>query len=128
MTIAMFKAFIHRVFPPRNLWSAARRGDVEAIRRFVSGGADVNAKRRTLSASGFTPLHYAAGAAQMEALKELVRLGARVDEREDQGGTPLLHAVGVGADKQVIDVLLGLGANINKADRLGMTPLEAAAL
>ena len=91
-------------------------------------GADLSAKRRTMSTAGFTPLHYAAGASQIDALKELVRLGARIDARDDDGGTALLHAVAKGCHPVVIDTLLELGADVERADKVGMTALESAAM
>ncbi len=121
------QSFLRYVFAPKDIWSAAKRGDVKAIRQLAGDGADVNAKRSTLSTSGFTPLHYAVSGEHVEAIRELVRCGAKIDAREDQGGTPLLHAVSHHTRTEVIDTLLELGADINRADKLGNTPLEAAA-
>jgi len=73
-------------------------------------------------------MHYAAGAGHVDAVKELVRLGAKLDARDDDGRTPLVHAVGLGCNPALVDLLLELGADIERADKLGMTALESAAM
>jgi ankyrin repeat protein len=108
------------VFKPVDLWGAAKRGDLQAIRRFVAEGADVNAKE----ADGWTPLHFAARYGQLEAIRELARLGAKIDAREHGGFTPLMLA----KTKQLMEVLLGLGADINSHDKCGGTVLAFAAM
>jgi ankyrin repeat protein len=115
------------LFKAKDLWTAAKRGDVEAIERLVQDGHDVNAKKRTLNIEGSTPLHIGAAAGQAEAVRALIKLGARVDAKDDRGGTPLRDAVAEGRGN-VVSVLLDLGAKINEQDRTGHTALDIAAL
>lgn len=101
--------------PPDDLSRAAKRGDIEAVRRLLSGdGADVNA----FDASGRTPLMHAveSAAADVELVKMLLERGARVDlesvggEYESSRGT-LSFAMG-GGDPAKVAALLDAGADI----------------
>ena len=122
----MFGKMLNQLFKSHNIWTVAQRGDIDAIRRLAAAGADVNEKKRTISVSGWRPLHFAADAGQVETIKELVRLGAKVDAGDDQGDTPLMRAVEKNRPFPVIDALLELGANVNKYDKHGITVLDCA--
>ena len=54
---------------------AVERGDIEAIRKLVASGADVN----KLSADGCTPLHVAAEKGEVEVVRVLSELGAKMN-------------------------------------------------
>lgn len=115
------------LFKPNDLWSAAKRGDVPAIEQFVAAGHDVNTIRRTLNVEGETPLHFAARAGQTGAIKTLVQHGAKINGKDDTGGTPLMYAVTDSKREDVIELLLDLGASIDAQDKLGLTALDRAA-
>ncbi len=115
----MVAKILTHLFPPRNIWSAAKRGDIEAIRRFVAAGADADAKR-----DGWTPLHFAAEHGKIEAIRELAKLGVKIDARDEGGCTPLMLA----KTAEQTRLLSDLGADVNKHDKQGGTALERAAL
>lgn len=138
--------YIHRILP-MHVASAA------AVDTLVAAGADVNAPYR-----GFTPLqrahsrgdaalvealrrhggagrlHLACHWAQPEQIEALIGLGADVNERDEQGRTPLDVAVAKAADREIHDpevrarfaaiaeVLRGHGAVEGGADAEGREP------
>jgi ankyrin repeat protein len=120
----MLGKLFQKLFKPRNIWSAAKRGDVEAINFFIAQGADVNGK----SSDGWTPLHEAANSGQVEAIRELVRLGGGINSRSGDGSLPLVLSVGENAKLEVVECLLELGADINKTEKGGGTALSQASL
>ncbi len=113
--------------PPTNLFLAAKVGNVDAIRKLVSNGADINAKRQSLNVEGATSLHLAAQYGQIKAIQELVKLGARINAKDNHGSTPLMYAVSKCSREVVVRTLLDLGADINFQDRYGKTALDLAA-
>ncbi len=66
-----------------SLMTAARCGQVAVIEALVRGGYDVNAS----SSFGRTPLHVAAGAGKLEAVRTLLDLGADPNIADDGGQT-----------------------------------------
>jgi ankyrin repeat protein len=68
---------------------AALNGRAEALRRMIALGVDLDAPADDLYAHG-TPLHHAVCSGNLEAVKELVESGARLDRRDTLWhGTPL---------------------------------------
>jgi len=118
----IFEAF----FKPKDLWSAARRGNTKAIEELVASGQDVNAKKRGFINEGYTPLHIAVLCEQREAIKALVRLGADINNRNKDQETPLWIAVVNFKEPDILQLLLDLGAGID-ARPTGMTALDWAA-
>ena len=84
---------------------------------------NVNAQKK---AGGIilAPIHCAAYYRQGEAIKELAKLGSKINVKDDEGQTALTHAVRGGADTELIDLMLELGADMNKGSA---PPLETAA-
>ena len=74
-----------------------------------------------------TPLHAAALSNAYAAAEVLIRNGADINAKDDDGGTPL-HAAAVANACAVAEVLIQNGADINAKDDDGLTPLYAAAL
>ena len=75
--------------PPKDIWEAAKQGDIEAVKQHLDAGADVNAK-------GYrerTPLHYAAHGGQKEIAELLIAAGADVNAIDAAGQTPLDWAI-----------------------------------
>ena len=63
--------------------------DIRAVLSLIKQGADIEAKS---SAVGWTPLHMAAGWNVPKAIAVLVRFGARINDRDEDGDTPLMTA------------------------------------
>jgi uncharacterized protein len=70
------------------LHTAANSGDLTAIRKLASEGADIDARDER----GRTPLMAATHANQVEAFRLLLELGADVDLQDDMRDNPFLYA------------------------------------
>ncbi|MHC4592061.1 MAG: ankyrin repeat domain-containing protein [Planctomycetota bacterium] len=107
--------------PPRvDIWTAAGQGNTEAIQQHVSAGTDLNAKE---PANGGTPLIVAAVFGQTEAARLLVRNGAELEARNNDGATALLVAAFF-CHPQTVELLLENGAEVNAKNNAGETPLD----
>ena len=71
------------------LIGAANDGNIEAVKKHLAAGADVNAKSNT----GRTPLHWAAARGHKEVAELLIAEGADVNAKGDDGNTPLGTAI-----------------------------------
>ena len=69
------------------LCTAISKGDVEAVRKFLEYGADVNQK-----SNGMTPLMMAARYNNVEVIKMLIDKGADIKAKNDNGFTALKFA------------------------------------
>lgn len=103
----------------------------ETIDLLLDDGADIETRDKEMSDGG-TPLILAATFGETEALRELLRRGARVDARDKDGSTALLAAA---CDCAIIDMpdtfdsmklLLEKNADANARANNGVTPLIAA--
>jgi ankyrin repeat protein len=102
---------------------AAGAGKVEALRRLLAEGADVNGKSDT----GATPLHAAAAWGHRDIAELLLSKGADVDAKDWNGMTPL-HFAANGDHKNLSVLLLEKGAAVNAKALNGWTPLHVAAV
>lgn len=75
------------------------------VRALLDAGADVHMK----DTEGFVPLMFAAMRLQVGAVEELLKSGAKVNERTNQGMTALFHS---GASMPVFQALTRAGADI----------------
>ncbi|MFF4696846.1 ankyrin repeat domain-containing protein [Streptomyces chattanoogensis] len=92
--------------------------DVELVRARLANGAD---PRRIGPDSAEAPLHLAAAQSPPELVAELLARGAEVDARDDEGCTPLWHAVCRGAQGNV-GLLLEAGADAWSPQLGGRSP------
>ncbi len=69
------------------LCAAVVKGDLEAVKKFIEYGSDVNE-----SFNGVTPLMYAARYNRIEIIKILLDKGAKVTTQDDRGYTALQYA------------------------------------
>lgn len=105
------------------LHDAAAANDVDALRRLLRQGADLDCATR----SGFTPLHLAAQEGATAACEALLAAGARVDPVNSYGNTPLWTAVfNSRGNGDVIDVLRTHGADPWHRNKAGATPVTLA--
>ncbi len=71
------------------LWDAAKSGDVTALRKAITAGADVNALDTRRSKNGRRPLNWAAYHDRVEVIEVLLQAGADADAPNRRGKTPL---------------------------------------
>ena len=139
------------------LMTAARTGNVDAVKSLLAHGAEVNAKEtargqtalmwavaekhaevaRVLidhgadvhlhSTSGFTPLLFAAQQGDMDSARMLLEAGANVNEAAPEDGNALVVATHSGHEALAL-FLLEKGADPNAADTYGITALHYAML
>ncbi len=138
-----------------DLADAARCGDLEAVRRLVQLGLDINGRDSQgctgllraaggghpalvewllahgadsgLSArTGATPLSAAVSARQEAIVARLIAAGADIDQRLPGGITVLMIAAALGFDS-IVQALLVRGADASSCDDVGSSALHAAA-
>ena len=104
---------------PKDIWEAAKQGNLEAVKQHLADGADVNAKDKY----GLTPLHHAAWQGRNEIVELLIANGADVNAKDVDGGTPLHYAAWQGRN-EIVELLIANGADVNAKDVDGGTPLH----
>jgi ankyrin repeat protein len=70
------------------LCNAITKGDLQAVKKFIEYGVDVNQK-----SNGFTPLMLAARYNKVDILKVLIESGAKIDAKDENGKTALQYAI-----------------------------------
>jgi ankyrin repeat protein len=88
---------------------AAMRGDIEAVRGLLQGGADVNAAQ----GDGMSALHWAADHGDVEMVVVLLYAGAQVEGTTRIGEYTPLHIASRGAHVEVVRALLAAGATVS---------------
>lgn len=104
----------------RQIFKAARTGDVETVKNLLDLGADIQAVDGDTK---HTLLHRAAKSGKVEVVKLLLDRGAPVDALDHFEDTPLITAAGAGR-LAVVKLLLNAGANPNAANVYGWTALQ----
>ena len=105
--------------PDISIHKAVEEGNIEAVKKFLAAGIDVNAKAFI---TGSTPLHIAA---TKEVVELLIAKDADVNAKDKYDMTPLHPAAGRG-HKEVVELLIAGGADVNARDEDGDTPLDWA--
>jgi hypothetical protein len=106
----------------RSLFEAAVQGDVEAVRRHIAAGADLNAREPM---AGSTPLIAAATFGRTEAAKALIKAGAHLNAKNNDGSTALIAAALL-ARTEIVRALLDAGADRSLRNKSGATALDVA--
>ena len=106
---------------------AADKGNIEAVKKNLADGADVNAKKDDGS---WTSLHSAAMKGHqhivyLRIVELLITKGADVNAKDEDGHTPLYFAA-VRDHKEITELLIAAGADVNAKDDDGGTPLDFA--
>ena len=103
-----------------SIWSAARTGDIKAIKQQLAKSVDVNAKD---SKFGVTPLSWATLLGQIKTVELLIQKGADVNARNKDGATPLHIAAFLG-QYEIAELLIQNGANVDAKNNRGKTPMN----
>ncbi|CAK8693153.1 unnamed protein product [Clavelina lepadiformis] len=107
----------------RALHWAAYMGHTEIIKALVAGGAEINCRDKRC---GDTPMHAAAAAGQISAVKMFIDMGFDINMQNNQKCTPLHLACFNGQDV-IVHELLEAGADANITNDQGCTSLHLAA-
>jgi ankyrin repeat protein len=102
------------------LMMASMRGDIDAMRRLLDKGSQLNRK-------GWTPLHYAASGPSLEALELLLSRGADIEAASPNGTTPVMMAARYGSDDAAF-ALVKKGADTRKKNDKGLNAADFARL
>lgn len=94
----------------------ARSGNLDAVERLITEGADVDAR----DGGGNTALYYAAQGGHAAIVRALLAAGADVDVDNDFGSTPL-HVAAREGHVDVIRILAEHGANLDTRNLTGGT-------
>jgi ankyrin repeat protein len=103
------------------LIDAVRKGDKDAVRALLDGGADVNSSQP----DGATALAWAVYREDRDLAELLIRAGADVNAANVNGVTPLSLAC-TNRDPRSVEMLLKAGADTEAASWTGETPLMTA--
>ncbi len=109
--------------PHRNdLCAAAKNGNIEALRKYLGTGADVNSRDREY---GVTPLAWAAFVGHRDIVELLIRSGADVNAKNRDAGTAL-HGAAFFGQVEVAELLIDNGADTFAKHENGDTPLDSS--
>lgn len=108
------------VSPEVDLHKAAATGDMEAIRKYIAAGGDLDVRDPE---GGACPLSTAALFGRTEAALALLDAGADINCRGDDGATPL-HVAAFFCRPEIVKALLEKGADTTIKNKYGSTPLE----
>eukprot|EP01084_Bolivina_argentea_P215795 366457_1 len=115
--------------PQQQLYYFAKRGDVEGIKR-IAKSVDVNAvDNEKLNEYSYvcnnTALHYAVQSGQLECVKVLYNLEAKLESTNKLKSTPLHIAASLGY-AEIVNFLIDVKANIEAKNIVQNTPLHCA--
>ena len=111
----------HNAYGETALDTAARIGDVEAVRLLL----EVGAEPAVVNKYGDTPLHVAVLHRHAVIVKLFLSRGADPNIRNRHGETPLHDAALIG-DGAIVKTLIDAGADVNTRDAEGDAPLHLA--
>jgi len=106
--------------PDVSLHVAALQGNLEAVRRGIAAGNDLNEK----DAYGSTPLIVAATFGRTAVARALIDAGADLQVTNNDGSTPL-HVAAFLCRVEIVEALLDAGADKSTRDNFGNTPLQS---
>ncbi len=104
---------------PTDLCEAAHAGDLDALKRAIAAGANLDAGQIANSARQ-VPLVLAAGKRHVDCIRALLEAGAAVDAADWRGTTAAMIAA-FHESQECLSVLIAAGADVNLRDRHGMT-------
>ncbi|KAI0186162.1 hypothetical protein EV127DRAFT_188087 [Xylaria flabelliformis] len=109
------------------IWTAATRGDLDAISSLLDSGTDIN--RPSRSTGGETPIYLAAKFGHLQICKMLLERGADTKIPETQNGRTALHVAVVAGNIDIVHLLVSQGRHLDNPDAHGRSPFcDACAL
>jgi ankyrin repeat protein len=116
--------------PDISIHKAAEEGNIEAVKKHLAAGTDVNARVTGKHTTGWTVLHFAAEHGHWEIAELLIDKGADVNAKESGLGTAPLHRAAFRGHEAIVERLIAEGADVNAKIKLGglkgQTPLDIA--
>jgi len=106
-----------------SLWGAARDGNENKVRTFLSQGVDPN----LVDQNGYTPLHYSSRNGNVAITRELLHRRANPNFQAGTLKTTPLHRASAAGRLEVVELLLDCGADPSLQDSDGETALHRAA-
>ena len=105
----------------RALFKSIKRNDVDAVKKLLDDGADLDARDDT----GKTPLMAASHSKYTDACKFLLEMAADVNQQSDSGSTALMLAA-IDGHADIVKLLLDAGADVALQNYKGWTALTCA--
>jgi len=105
----------------KSMHAAVISGNLEAIKQLIQSGADLNEKE---PAGGSSPLISACVFNQIEIALELIKAGANLNFKNNEGSTPL-HTAAFFCRTEVVKALLANGVDTSIRNNAGSTPVES---
>lgn len=105
-----------------HLWAAIRKGDASALKEHLKNPAALTQRHPDF---GITPLTWAAIQGQREMALILLDHGAKITDRDRDGGTAL-HAAAFLGRAEMVELLLQRGMDVNASNNDGDVPLKSA--
>ena len=109
--------------PVSGLLTAAKDGDVKAIKQILSSGVKVDANNQ----HGVTALFVAALFGRTDAAGLLIDKGADIKAAKGGDGSTALHTAAFFCNTKLVKLLLDKGADLNALNKRSETPLDAVA-
>ncbi len=109
--------------PDLNIFDAAGKGNLEALKQHIAAGTDLN--QRTKDGQKTTPLIAAAGMGQAEAAKMLIEAKADL-KLQNKDGSTALHTAAFMCHPKIVEALLKGGADKAIKTNTGATALDGA--
>ena len=103
-----------------SIWSAAAEGNLNSVKKYLAKGLDINAKGGSLKSSALlsaTPYD------QVKMAEFLIRNGADVNAKGDDGGTAL-HAAAFLGQYEIAKLLIQNGADVDARNNEGETVIN----
>jgi hypothetical protein len=117
MVLSSFTGF---GYGENSLIEAARKGRRQVVAQRLAAGANPNDSRMSTTA-----LMFAAQDGHAGIVNDLLKAGAKLEARDNDGDTALMYAA-IDNRVDVINILLNAGADVNARNNKGDTPLLAA--
>ena len=105
--------------PAEPFQKAVASGDIDAVKKYLSQGTDVNTKTK----EGITPIFVSAATGNLELFNVLLEKGADLKVVHKDGSDLLMAAV-VGKNINIVRLLLEKDFDINRQNNDGNTPLH----